>query len=132
VGGVVRRLAGRPWMIFLMSGCGQDTVAPTVPDTLLPSRRGSLEIITTSSGSGADTDGYELTLNRVVVSRMGTTDTLLVASVPVADYSMGLADVATHCKVGGSNPRAIRVEPDVSTRVIFVIKCDPAPGSPTS
>jgi hypothetical protein len=119
-------------MILLMSGCGQDIVAPTAPATPLPSPRGGLEIITTSSGSGSDTDGYELTLNRVVVGRMGTADTLLVASVPVADYRVGLAHVATQCKVGGSNPRAIRVEPDVTTRVIFVIKCDPAPGSPTS
>lgn len=132
MGGVVRRLAGRPWLILLMPGCGQDTAAPTAPATPLPSSRGGLEIITTSSGSGSDTDGYELTLNRVVVSRMGTADTLLVVSVPVADYWVGLGHVATHCKVGGSNPRTIRVEPDVTTRVIFVIKCDPPAGSPTS
>jgi hypothetical protein len=63
---------------------------------------------------------------------MGTADTLLVPSVPATDYWVGLAQVATHCRVGGSNPRAIRVEPDVTTRVIFVIKCAPPPGPPTS
>ncbi|MGH7579962.1 MAG: hypothetical protein ACREM9_07305 [Gemmatimonadales bacterium] len=85
---------------------------------------GSLEAIATRAGPVTDPDGYTLLLNGVDVGRLGIEDTVLLRNLPKAAYSVGLDDLATRCDVGGGNPRGVRVEPDRTTRVIFLVKCD--------
>ena len=85
---------------------------------------GSLEAIATRAGSFTDPDGYTLLLNGVAVGHLGVEDTVLLRNLPQADYSVGLDGLATRCDVGGGNPRGARVEPDRTTRVIFLVKCD--------
>lgn len=98
----------------------------------MPALAGDLEIVTTLGGRGVDPDGYHVTLNGVSYGALEGEDTLRVVSAPAATYQVALAGVAPHCKVGGGNPRGIRVEPGVTTRVVFVVKCDPPAGQPTS
>jgi hypothetical protein len=92
-----------------------------------------MEVITTHTGPAADPDGYTLVLNGVEVGGMGVEDTLVLPSLPEAEYSVGLAGIAAHCDSGGGNPRGIRVEGSRRSRVIFQVKCHPpGPGSPPS
>jgi hypothetical protein len=79
--------------------------------------------MTTHTGSATDPDGYELVLNGVGVGPIGVEDTVLLRNLPEAEYSVGLAGIATDCDGGGGNPRGIRVEGDRTIRVIFQIKC---------
>jgi hypothetical protein len=97
---------------------------PRDPSEPAPARLGSLEAITTLTGSSADPDGYALLLNGVDAGRLAAEDTILLRNLPEAEYSVGLAGLASGCDVGGGNPRGIQVEPDLTTRVIFLVKCD--------
>jgi hypothetical protein len=115
-----------------VAACGRESAGPTEAPAPPASSRGDLEVITTRSGAGVDQDGYGLTVNGAALAWMVAEDTLLLVSAPVASYWIGLTGVASHCKVGGGNPRGVRVESAVTTRAIFVVKCDPPPGSPTS
>jgi hypothetical protein len=81
--------------------------------------------MTTHTGSTTDPDGYSLVLNGVTVGPLAVEDTVLLEKLPEAEYSVGLADIATGCDVGGGNPRGARVVGDRTTRAIFLVKCDP-------
>jgi hypothetical protein len=126
------RLVGAMSLAWFLAACGQESVQPTESPVSSPHRLGDLEIVTTRSGSGVDSDGYELTIDGVVFARMVAEDTLLLISAPVGMYWIGLTGVAPDCKVGGGNPRGVRVDPSVTTRAIFVVKCDPPATTPGS
>ena len=87
-------------------------------------------MITAHTGSASDPDGYFLVLNGVEFGPMAVADTVLLRNLPEAEYSVGLADVATNCDNGGGNPRGVRVEGGRTTRVIFQVKCLGAGGPP--
>lgn len=127
----MRRVGAGIWAALTM-GCADAGVGPPDMPGAAPLPRGDLEVVTTRSGPGVDPDGYELTLDGVGFGLLEAEDTLRLISVPAVDYWVGLAAVAGHCKVGGGNPRGIRVEASRTTRVIFVVKCDPPAATPTS
>jgi hypothetical protein len=107
----VRHLAAVSLTLFV-AACGQERVQPTEAPVSDPHQFGDLEILTTRSGTGVDRDGYELTINGAVFARMLAEDSLLLVSAPVADYWIGLTGV--------------------TTRAIFVVKCDPPDATPRS
>jgi hypothetical protein len=82
--------------------------------------------MTTHTGPTADPDGYSLVLNGLPVGPMAVEDTVLLRNLPEAEYSVGLAGIATNCDSGGGNPRGVRAEGNQTTRVIFQVKCGPA------
>jgi hypothetical protein len=88
--------------------------------------------MTTHAGPTTDPDGYSLILNGVGVGRIGVEDTVRLRNLPEAEYAVGIAGLATNCDSGGGNPRGVRVEGDRTTRVIFLVKCDPTGPGPTS
>ena len=90
-----------------------------------PRPLGALEVITAHTGPATDPDGYTLMLNGVDFGALAIADTLLLTNLPEAEYSIGLAGVATHCDNGGANPRDVRVEGGRTIRVIFQVKCHP-------
>jgi hypothetical protein len=60
---------------------------------------------------------------------MAPEDTVLIRGFPAAQYWVGLFNVVGTCKVGGGNPRGVRVVPPATARAIFVVKCE-GPGGP--
>jgi hypothetical protein len=86
--------------------------------------------MTTHTGPTTDPDGYSLVLNGLAVEPMAVEDTVLLRNLPEAEYSVGLAEIATNCDGGGGNPRGVQVEGNRTTRVIFQVKCNPAGSEP--
>ncbi len=86
--------------------------------------------MTTQAGPTPDPDGYSLVLNGITVGWMGVEDTVQLRSLPEAEYAVGLTGLATNCDNGGGNPRGVRIEGGRTTRVIFLVKCDPTDFGP--
>jgi hypothetical protein len=108
---------------LLSIACGSES-DPGAPPALAPEPTGGLEIITTTTGPGTDPDGYELMVNGSPAGPMAPSDTVVIRGFPAAQYSVGLFNVVETCKVGGGNPRGVRVVPPETARAIFVVKCE--------
>ena len=113
------------WTLAL-AACSGEPGGSDLPTDAGPRPLGALEVITAPAGSATDPDGYRLLLNGVEFGPMAVIDTLLLRNLPEAEYSVALADVAANCDNGGANPRGVRVEGGRATRVIFLVKCQPA------
>jgi hypothetical protein len=96
----------------------------SAPPAIEPEPTGGLEIITTKTGPGLDADGYELRVNGSPAGPMAPEDTVVIRGFPAAQYWVGLVGVVETCKVGGGNPRGVRVVPPETARAIFVVKCE--------
>lgn len=122
----------RSLLVVALLACGGGSDGPSSPGEPAPTPRGALEILTMTSGSDADPDGYTLTISGVGIAHLGPVDTLLLRSIPEGEYSVGIVDVWPACEVGGGNPRGLRVRPGETTRAIFVVKCGEGAPGPTS
>ena len=89
---------------------------------------GSLQMITNTSGSGLDPDGYTLLLGGKVGFpgglgyTMGLNDEQLVQLLP-GQYSLELTEVAGNCTVAEDNPRTVTVAARDTTVSTFQVTC---------
>ena len=107
--------------------------AVTVPFTTGTSTgpaSGTLQVITATSGSDPDPDGYTLGMTREGVSSSATlpssgsvTRTLLSAGT----YAVSLTGVAGNCAVVGSATREVEVVAEATAAVTFAVTCEPLP-----
>jgi hypothetical protein len=100
------------------SGCG-DTFISTDSD-------GRLEVTISSGGTGADDDGFSITVD-------GGTSVILVQSgratltgLSPGSHSVLLGGLSENCAVLGANPRAVVVGADGTAAVTFDVYCDRA------
>jgi dipeptidyl aminopeptidase/acylaminoacyl peptidase len=88
-----------------------------------PTPVGTIRVVTTTTGSGTDTDGYTVTVLQVT-KPIATNDAVLFENVAPGDYSVSLDDIDTGCAVSGTNPRTGVVVTDGNTTVVnFNIVC---------
>jgi probable HAF family extracellular repeat protein len=98
-------------------------------DDVGPAPNGSIEIVTATSGTAPDLDGYAVTIDggpQTVVTASGTLRSDNLAS---GTHSVRLTGVAAQCSVQGENPRLVMVEAGATAHVSFTIACDAATGS---
>lgn len=91
---------------------------------------GALQMITNSSGSGLDPDGYTLLLFGKagfpggLGYTLGLNDEWLIELLP-GQYSLELTEVAGNCTVAGENPRTVTVAARETTFSTFQVTCAP-------
>ncbi len=119
-----------------VGGLTRDTARTTFTLACEPTT-GTARIITVTSGTDLDPDGYWMAIDYYdyygypyyfFAEQMAVDDTVLVTDVPTGDHTFDLHHVTPNCAVAGANPRTVRVTGNAVTDVIFAVSCV-APGS---
>ncbi len=100
------------------------TCSPISPGT------GSVQVVTATSGSGTDPDGFSLLLDGADQGPIGVSATGSLAGLTPGSHTIGLTGLAANCQVSGENPRAITVPSGGTAQVAFAVTCT-APGPTT-
>jgi hypothetical protein len=102
---------------LLLAACGQGE------DLAEPDDTSALEILTVTRGGGSDSDGYAVRVDDGPEMPIGGLDTVLRAGLPAGDYRVVLSGLVEECRVQGSNPRLVALEPRRTARVEFDVTC---------
>lgn len=92
-------------------------------------RLGDLRIITTTSGTDLDPNGYAVTVDAGTPSAIGLADTLLFTGLDEASHTVELTGLDNNCTVSGSNPRTVSVPYAGTASTTFSITCAPLLGN---
>ena len=85
---------------------------------------GGIRVITTTTGTGLDPDGYQIVLDSGAPQPVGIVDTLEVNALPPGDHQVQLLGVADNCSiVDGEATRAVVVTAGMVADVEFQIDC---------
>jgi Tol biopolymer transport system component len=95
----------------------------TVTCTALPPTEGTLRLITTTSGSDLDPDGYTVSVGGDPGSAIGVEDSLEFPGLTPGDYQVELSDVVANCSVAGDNPRTVSVSAGATAETTFTVTC---------
>jgi TolB protein len=90
---------------------------------------GSLEVSTSTSGTGTDGNGYLVTVGQDSRS-IGVNDTVLFTGLAPGDHSIHLTDVDGQCQVSDSNPRSVTITAGATASSVFAIECTALPVGP--
>jgi len=83
--------------------------------------------VTTSTGSPADPDGYQLLLDGVAAQPIGTSATVTLPLLAPGSHTVALGDLAANCRLEGDNPVAVTVVAGDTAAVALVVACTPPP-----
>jgi hypothetical protein len=90
-------------------------------------RAGSIQVVTTTTGSGLDPDGFSLLLDASDQGVVGVSATTRLDGVSAGSHMVGLGGIADNCQVSGENPQEVTVPSLGSAEVAFAVTCT-APG----
>jgi len=105
-------------LLLAVGACGDED-----DNTLNPGPRGDFAVITVSSGTELDFDGYEVRVNDIFAAFIGVNDSVAFVDRAVDTYSVELTQVAGNCTVAGNNPREVLVIADSETGTTFEVTC---------
>jgi WD40 repeat protein len=111
-----------PRTVSVAAGATAETTF-TVTCTALPPTEGALRVITTTSGSDLDPDGYTVSVGGDPGSAIGVEDSLEFPGLTPGDYQVELSDVAANCSVAGDNPRTVSVSAGATAETTFTVTC---------
>jgi probable HAF family extracellular repeat protein len=94
-----------------------------------PGTNGSIEIVTVTSGTEPDLDGYAVTIDGGSETAVDANGSLQRDNLASGGHSVRLAGVAAQCAVQGENPRMVVVEAGATAHVNFTIACNAGTGS---
>src|SRR5213082_3783164 len=83
---------------------------------------GSLTVITSTTGSNLDPDGYTITIDGSFSQPIGTNASVTFTG-PSGDHTLALSGVASNCSVSGANPRTVSVPSGGTTSTTFSVSC---------
>jgi hypothetical protein len=86
---------------------------------------GALEIITTTTGSDPDPDGYSLRLDTGTPQPISSNATLTLVNLTAAQHSVRLLGMAANCSLTGANPAQVSVPVGGTATVSFSVTCVP-------
>ena len=92
---------------------------------------GNLEVITSTTGSNFDSNGYLINVQGVGEQTTQVNDTLLYNDLEVGSYEVGISDIASNCQLSEDfpNPRTVDVNQNSTTTTTLNIFCA-APNEP--
>ena len=115
------------------------TVGATTPvafDIACTATNGTLRVITSTTGTSLDHDGYTVLVDEFCDYYYGcyygwsepaaVNDTVMIAPIPNGGHTVWLANVAANCAVAGANPVTATVVAGDTTTVVFAVTCAPA------
>ena len=107
-----------PRTVTLSSG----GIAPVSFQVNCSATAGGIMVVTITTGTAPDPDGYIVTLGGKNKVRIGVNDSTTFGGLASGAYDVGLVDVAPECRVQTDNPRPVTVTSGTS-RVPFRISC---------
>ena len=84
--------------------------------------------VTTTTGTPADPDGYQLLLDGVATQAIATAATATIPGVAPGAHTVGLGGVAPDCQVDGDNPRSVTVVAGATVQVNWSVVCTATTG----
>ncbi|WP_445664885.1 IPT/TIG domain-containing protein [Fodinibius sp. AD559] len=84
---------------------------------------GTLQVITGTTGSDLDSDGYAVVLDGDNGTSIGINDTLYFNDLESESYQLELTDIANNCSLSGSNPRTEDITAGDTTSTTFQTTC---------
>jgi hypothetical protein len=106
------------------------TVAFTITCSPVGGSVGSIQVVTTTIGSGTDPDGFALLLDGIDQGPIGVSATSSIGGLTPGSHTIGLTGLAANCQVSGDNPHTVTVLGGGTAQVAFAITCT-APGPTT-
>ncbi|MGD8426003.1 MAG: LpqB family beta-propeller domain-containing protein [Balneolaceae bacterium] len=88
------------------------------------STTGAVEVIVSTSGNGADEDGYSLALGDIESESVSMNDTTTFSNIEEGTYDLTLSGVANGCKVTSDNPATVDITADETANASFDINCE--------
>src|SRR5437763_1909582 len=92
---------------------------------------GSLTVITSTTGSNLDPDGYTITIDGSFSQPTGTNASVTFTG-PSGDHTLALSGVASNCSVSGANPRTVTVPSGGTASTTFSVRCAATGGGGSS
>lgn len=102
--------------LALLAGCGDSFFLST-------DSSGRLEVIISSSGNGADDDGFSITIDGGVTQFYAGGEHVTLTGLTPGRHSLKLGGLSQNCTVLGANPRTVAVGADGKAVVTFDIYC---------
>lgn len=93
------------------------TCTPPGPTT------GSIRIVTSTTGTLLDPDGYLVALDDGAPQPIGVAASITVADVATGAHTVTLSEVAANCTVEGDNPQPVTVATGATAEVSFAVTC---------
>ena len=88
---------------------------------------GTLQVVTNTTGTGLDPDGYTLTVDDVESGAIGSAAQRTIAELEAGAHQIALSDVSANCEVQGQNPRAVSVVAGETANETFAVVCAQPP-----
>ncbi|HEX5964137.1 MAG TPA: hypothetical protein VFY42_10450, partial [Gemmatimonadales bacterium] len=70
---------------------------------------GSVQVVTTTGGTGTDPDGFSLLIDEIDRGDIGQSATVSLSGLVPGPHTVGLTGFAANCQVAGENPRLVTV-----------------------
>ena len=83
---------------------------------------GQIEVVTVTTGSGPDADGYAVRVDEREGQPIGANDRQMVVGLGLGTHLLTLTGLAGNCHIEGDNPRLISMGPG-ATSVTFEVNC---------
>ena len=113
-----RAIARLAALALLGCGAGEDLGGPDL---------GAVEVVTETTGSGEDPDGYAVAVDGGVRTPIGQADTVFQGGLQPARHAVALDGLSPSCTLEGENPRDVSVNPAAVARVTFRVDCAAPP-----
>jgi Tol biopolymer transport system component len=84
---------------------------------------GTIEIVTNTTGSNLDPDGYTYQVDSAAVREIGINTTVTVGKFKLGQHVVKLDGIAANCSLSGSNPRVVNVTQDATVQAVFSVTC---------
>ena len=90
---------------------------------------GTIQIVTSTTGSSLDPDGYTYSVDSAAVRSIGINTTVTVGKFKLGNHSVLLGGVASNCTISGSNPRVVNVTQNTTVQAVFSVTCSGSGGT---
>ena len=108
----------------MIGGCGDG-------DSIAPPTTGTIDVITVTTGSVLDPDGYALLIDDDAPQSIAT-DGRYSATANAGLHTVELTGLEANCSIAGENPRSVTVVAGETATVTFGIACSEGPPPPGS
>ena len=91
--------------------------------TVTCSTTGSILVLTVTTGSALDPDGYLVSVDGSAPQPIGANATLLIEGLAFGAHTVELSGAASNCHIAGENPLTVNVVPNNSVAPGFAVSC---------
>ncbi len=109
-------------MLVLTLACEDETGDPFGP--VEDPATGSVEVATSTTGSGLDPDGYTILIDGEPGPSIGINATSTLTTLTEGEHEVELHGIASNCVATAVNPRTVTVVGGESVTAVFTVSCE--------